>query len=36
MVREIRFQSAFSEKGITGWMLSVHCSPSSSGPRFWL
>ena len=28
MVREIMFQSSFSEIGMTGWMLSVTLSPS--------
>ncbi|MNT88355.1 hypothetical protein D3C72_2289080 [compost metagenome] len=31
MVREMTFQSAFSEKGMTGWMLTVALLPSS-GP----
>ena len=32
IVREIRFQSSFSEIGITGWMFRRLTEPSSSGP----
>ena len=35
IVREIRFQSALIETGITGWKLSRCLRPSSSGPILW-
>ncbi|MNP55367.1 hypothetical protein D3C76_1500100 [compost metagenome] len=34
MVREMRFQSSFSLKGSTGWMLVTLCMPSPVGPIF--
>ena len=32
MVREITFQSELTEKGMTGWILSVKRSPSRREP----